>query len=892
MAEALPNPIRIESEDNRQAPLLSLLTKIFVQSLCPLLKSDVMFKDIQAPPKEAQPLFIFRTISGELTGRLGIVLEMNSLKNLAPLLKARNLNAKDSAETATALLSILGQSFQDLFQGEDFNCHLDAAVTIQENKSIQAPEGFCIVCPIDTKYGEFSVYFEVQSSSEELFHMLGGLEAPQESRKIRVFASQLDMIYKQVTQIETLESQWLSGPHIRSQIRTQIKKLKRTVQQLKSEPMETLFSPARRLSTEIAKQQGKQIRFVTIGTWVFLDKNLLNHLYEPILHLIRNAVDHGIEEPRERERLGKPGEGTIKCIVTFTADSVRMLISDDGRGLDYDRIRELAVAKGLIDAKVVENVLNHDLAKCVFEAGFSTRSHSDAISGRGLGLDIVKRSIDALKGKISILSSSHHGTSFEIVFPVRESFAMLEDPTSMAAKNEEQEKTILIDEINEYLERLTKTLRNFAGENARPSVYEAYRLVHSIKGTSGFLGWSRVAGFCHYLEDVLKLVAEQKIPFDTEASSLIEQTCNFLKEFCEIAKDGKMLSLIDARRIEARLQQTLWNATRSDEKAYLFFGRYHLKAVESLIPHGGNWKYLPEINFSKAIRQPFGAFVQFTGDRVGYAGILCTEESLPAILRNSSLASQSLKQQITSLSEFSVLMGKQISELAGESGVVLQPSAPISYYGWGEPLRILGDPTYGYACEVEGKTIHLVGDFRTPQEAIAPKSISPSPYYSPTLLIEEAMRQASAMLGTWGLNIAYKEHPTQSELIGFDGGITVIINCQERTETGTQSVLFLSFEHNLARFINNAFSGKVAQISPAETDIYDCLNEAGNIIGGGLLRELEKRKLTFELSPPSVFIGKAYVANFNRLFTTNKWSGATAQGRMEFQLLVTHRTRS
>src|SRR6185369_4740821 len=129
------------------------------------------------------------------------------------------------------------------------------------------------------------------------------------------------------------------------------------------------------------------------------------------IHLIRNCVGHGIEQPEERLKLGKPKDGVITLSARSETDAVLIEISDDGKGLNYDRIKSKAIAKNLITAEEAEKLSKDELSMLIFEAGFSTMDQVTAISGRGVGMDVVKKTLDSIGGEIQVLSKVGEGAT-------------------------------------------------------------------------------------------------------------------------------------------------------------------------------------------------------------------------------------------------------------------------------------------------------------------------------------------------------------------------------------------------------------------------------------------------------------------------------------------------
>ena len=181
-------------------------------------------------------------------------------------------------------------------------------------------------------------------------------------------------------------------------------------------PIGTLFSRFRRLVHDLAGELGKQVQMVTEGAATELDKTVIDQLNEPLVHIIRNAIDHGIESPAQREALGKPAAGTIHLAAEHAGASVLITISDDGAGLDPELLQAKALEKGLIGAE--EQLSEEECHALILRPGFTTASEVTEVSGRGVGMDVVKRSIDSLRGMISITSTKGRGTTISLRLPL------------------------------------------------------------------------------------------------------------------------------------------------------------------------------------------------------------------------------------------------------------------------------------------------------------------------------------------------------------------------------------------------------------------------------------------------------------------------------------------
>ncbi len=181
-------------------------------------------------------------------------------------------------------------------------------------------------------------------------------------------------------------------------------------------PIGTTFSRFRRLVRDLSAELGKEVALVTEGAETELDKTVIERLGDPLVHLIRNSLDHGIEPPGERERLGKSPRGTVALAARHAEANVVIEITDDGRGLDPEGIRAKAVERGLLapDARPSDR----ELFDLVFEPGFSTAEAVSSVSGRGVGMDVVRRSIEALRGTVELDSAPGRGTRVTIRLPL------------------------------------------------------------------------------------------------------------------------------------------------------------------------------------------------------------------------------------------------------------------------------------------------------------------------------------------------------------------------------------------------------------------------------------------------------------------------------------------
>lgn len=194
--------------------------------------------------------------------------------------------------------------------------------------------------------------------------------------------------------------------------------LQKSVMKIRMVPVEQLFRRFPRVVRDVAKSRDKDITLEVAGQNTDLDKSILDALAEPLAHLVRNAADHGIETAAERQAAGKPVRGTVRLDAYHEGDQVVIEISDDGRGLDRDKILRRAIERGIVTANDTARLNDSDIMHLIFAPGLSTADEITEISGRGVGLDVVKSAVDNLKGSIELESDLGQGTTFRLMVPL------------------------------------------------------------------------------------------------------------------------------------------------------------------------------------------------------------------------------------------------------------------------------------------------------------------------------------------------------------------------------------------------------------------------------------------------------------------------------------------
>lgn len=194
--------------------------------------------------------------------------------------------------------------------------------------------------------------------------------------------------------------------------------LQTAVMKTRMQPIKKVFGRFPRLVRDLARQLKKEINLELVGEETDLDKNLVEALADPLVHLVRNAVDHGVETPEEREASGKARTGRVVLSAEQEGDHILLSISDDGKGMDPNVLRAKAVEKGLMDKDAADRLSESDCYNLIFAPGFSTKTEISDVSGRGVGMDVVKTKISQLNGSINIFSAKGQGSKIVIKVPL------------------------------------------------------------------------------------------------------------------------------------------------------------------------------------------------------------------------------------------------------------------------------------------------------------------------------------------------------------------------------------------------------------------------------------------------------------------------------------------
>jgi len=256
----------------------------------------------------------------------------------------------------------------------------------------------------------------------------GGAAAPPiRTQSVRVNISRLDNLMNLIGElvINRTRLQEVASSYDIPELREALANTARLTADLQDEvmktrmvPVEHIFNRFPRMVRDLAKSRRKEVDFTIEGKDIELDRTILDEISDPLMHLLRNAVDHGIDSPETREKLGKPRRGSIKLQARRDRNYVSIEVSDDGQGVDANKIFSIAVERGLISPEERVSVSEEDALRFLATAGFSSAEEIDGVSGRGVGLDVVKNKVESLGGMLLMTSRMGEGTTFAMKLPL------------------------------------------------------------------------------------------------------------------------------------------------------------------------------------------------------------------------------------------------------------------------------------------------------------------------------------------------------------------------------------------------------------------------------------------------------------------------------------------
>lgn len=231
------------------------------------------------------------------------------------------------------------------------------------------------------------------------------------------------------------------------------------IMEMRLTPVAEVFNKFPRMVRELARKMGKEVEFIVEGADIEVDRTILDKLGDVLVHLLRNAIDHGIEPPEEREKLGKPRAGRVELIARRERSHVEIIVRDDGRGIDPEKVKRKAIEKGLITPEQAAEMSDEEAINLIFLPGFSTKEQVTDVSGRGVGMDVVKDVVKSLNGSISVQSEVGKGSTFILKLPV--SMAIIQ---ALLIKVQDEVYAVPINNILESIEIKRENLKSIGGK--------------------------------------------------------------------------------------------------------------------------------------------------------------------------------------------------------------------------------------------------------------------------------------------------------------------------------------------------------------------------------------------------------------------------------------------
>ncbi|MFP4018545.1 MAG: chemotaxis protein CheA [Bacteroidales bacterium] len=276
-----------------------------------------------------------------------------------------------------------------------------------------------------------SITNSIQGAKEDLEEQTRGKDAKTVNGKdysissIRVASEKIDHMMNLVSELVTTQARLsLKAEHSDDgELTTIAENVQKLTRQLRDNafdialvPVETMLTRFQRLVRDLAGSMNKKVNLVAEGTDTELDKNIIETLTDPLLHIIRNSIDHGIETPEERKRKGKPEEGKILLKAYYSGAKVHIQIHDDGQGIDIEKVKNKAIQKNIIEKN--QELSRRELFDLIFKSGFSTSENVTDVSGRGVGMDVVRRKLSEIRGEVEIDSELDAGTTLTVKLPL------------------------------------------------------------------------------------------------------------------------------------------------------------------------------------------------------------------------------------------------------------------------------------------------------------------------------------------------------------------------------------------------------------------------------------------------------------------------------------------
>ena len=307
--------------------------------------------------------------------------------------------------------------------------------TAAKAQAFAAPPPIAVVTSESTEIEHSPAIHAVSESEDDQEGTAQSPIAPQSENILRVDAERIDNVLNLVGELiigKSMLQQTLNDfakrfpkDHLRGRFADAmalqarvLNDLQRSVMKIRMVPVEQLFRRFPRVIRDVARKCGKQVELVVSGQHTDLDKSILDAIAEPITHLIRNAVSHGIESAEDRQRAGKTAHGTISLQAYHQANQVVLEVKDDGRGINSERVKSKAVEQGLVTAEAAARLSEGEILNLIFQPGLSTAQEITEVSGRGVGMDVVQSVLRRLKGTVEVETNPGRGTAFRLKLPL------------------------------------------------------------------------------------------------------------------------------------------------------------------------------------------------------------------------------------------------------------------------------------------------------------------------------------------------------------------------------------------------------------------------------------------------------------------------------------------
>ncbi|OCX69830.1 chemotaxis protein CheA [Acidithiobacillus thiooxidans] len=313
----------------------------------------------------------------------------------------------------------------DLITEEEFERYLDQLQAGKKNTANASAD----VSESPAKTSSESPFAEPPTAKKTIQPVTAGHPAENAESTLRVDAARLDAVMNQVGEMVLLRNRFAAAVQGMSQesedmvrivreMDLTVNDMQNTVMQLRMQPCKRLFQQLPRVVRDVSRQLGKQVDLVIEGEDVEIDKKVVDALSAPLVHLVRNSMDHGIEIPADRKMLGKPETATLRVAALHLGDKVRIEVSDDGQGIDRQMVVRKAVEKSLITPEQAARLSDQEAIDLIFRPGFSTNDTVTEFSGRGVGMDVVKETTHQLRGRLDVHTEPGRGTTIAMEFPL------------------------------------------------------------------------------------------------------------------------------------------------------------------------------------------------------------------------------------------------------------------------------------------------------------------------------------------------------------------------------------------------------------------------------------------------------------------------------------------